>query len=183
MPSFIVLTIGHSTRNLDEFIKILQAYGVTKVLDIRTVPRSRRNPQFNGETLPEGLNSAGIGYMHMPALGGLRRPRKDSENTGWRNASFRGFADYMQTQEFEENIKKLIEHAARERVALMCAESLPWRCHRSLIADALLVRGIKVEHITGIQRRTEHRLTPFASVKGKQITYPPAGSGAAPEVI
>jgi uncharacterized protein (DUF488 family) len=172
MPSFIVLTIGHSTRILDEFIKILQAHRATLVVDIRTVPRSRRNPQFNKETIPESLKEAGIGYMHMPGLGGLRHPTRDSQNTGWRNASFRGFADYMQTEEFEETIKALIQLAEKERIALMCAESLPWRCHRSLIADALIVRGIKVEHIMSATNRTAHVLTPFALVDGRRITYP-----------
>lgn len=181
MLSFIILTIGHSTRILDEFIKILQAHGVTKVVDIRTVPRSKRNPQFNKETLPCSLDSARIGYSHMPGLGGLRRPRSDSQNTGWRNASFRGFADYMQTQEFEDNLMKLMQLAGKERIVLMCAEALPWRCHRSLIADALLVRGMKVEHIISQRSRQTHKLTPWAVIEGIRITYPPENSGVVPE--
>lgn len=139
----LVYTIGHSTRSLEEFIKILQVYSVMEVIDIRTVPQSRHNPQFNREKLPDALETAGLSYMHLPQLGGLRHPRPDSQNTGWRNSSFRGFADYMQTNEFEIGIDKLIELAASKRIALMCAEALPWRCHRSLIADALVVRNIK----------------------------------------
>lgn len=168
----LVLTIGHSTRTLELFIRMLKAHEVTRVVDIRTVPRSRRNPQFNKETLPDELKSAGIEYVHMPGLGGLRHPRPDSPNTGWRNSSFRGFADYMQTQEFEDNLKALIDLAGQERCALMCAEAVPWRCHRSLIADALVVRGIRVEHIVSLSGTLPHKLTPFALVKELQIIYP-----------
>ena len=169
----IVLTIGHSTRALSDFINLLTAHNVDKVVDIRTVPRSRHNPQFNIETLPDGLKATGTGYMHTPGLGGLRHPRPDSPNTGWRDLSFRGFADYMQTEEFEENLKMLIQLAGQEKVVLMCAEAVPWRCHRSLIADALLVRGIDVEHILSLTRRQTHVLTPWASVNGLRIRYPP----------
>lgn len=169
-----ILTIGHSTRTLEAFISLLQKHAVNKVMDIRTIPRSRRNPQFNRETLPESLSSAGIGYLHMQGLGGLRHPNRDSPNTGWRNASFRGFADYMQTKEFEENLKTLIELACHERIALMCAEAVPWRCHRSLIADALTLRGIPVEHIMSETRTLSHTLTPWAQVKGTSLTYPPS---------
>ncbi len=172
--STIVLTIGHATRPLHEFFKILKAYGVEKVADVRTVPRSRHNPQFNRETLPEALAAAGLGYLHLPGLGGLRQAIPDSPNQGWRNASFRGFADYMLTPEFEENLLALIELAGRERLALMCAETLPWRCHRSLIADALTVRGIQVQHIISPPGLQAHRLTPFARVEGARITYPAA---------
>lgn len=170
--SYVVLTIGHSTRTLDGFISLLQAHSVTMVVDIRTVPRSRHNPQFNNETLPGNLRTAGIGYTHIPGLGGLRHARKDSPNMGWHNSSFRGFADYMQTEEFEKNLEKLIHLAKSEQIALMCAEALPWRCHRSLIADALLVRDIRVEHIMSMNRRSPHALTPFALVNGLSITYP-----------
>lgn len=168
----LILTIGHSTRSLEEFIQLLQAYSVTEVIDIRTVPRSRHNPQFNQETLPDALNTTGINYMHFPQLGGLRHPHPNSQNTGWRNLSFRGFADYMQTNEFEKILERLIETARNKRIALMCAEAVPWRCHRSLIADALFVRNIKVEHILSISRSLVHSITPWALVNGISITYP-----------
>lgn len=151
---------------------LLRAHGVRRVVDVRTIPRSRRNPQFNRETLPQALHGRKIHYTHLAALGGLRHARKDSLNTGWQNASFRGFADYMQTAEFETGIEKLVELAGKERVAVMCAEAVPWRCHRSLIADALLVRGIAVDHITSLKRAEPHRLTSFAQVKDTHITYP-----------
>jgi len=167
-----VFTIGHSTRQLAEFINLVQAHGVTKIADVRTVPRSRHNPQFNLETLPHALNTASIGYVHLPELGGLRHARADSPNMAWRNASFRGFADYMQTDEFAENLERLIELAKKEHIALMCAEAVPWRCHRSLIADALTVRGITVEHIMSTAHRQPHTLTPWARVDGRRITYP-----------
>ncbi len=166
-----VLTIGHSTRPLEEFIRLLQAHGVTRVVDVRTVPRSRHNPQFNRDTLPGALDAAGIGYVHMAQLGGLRHARSDSPNTGWRNASFRGYADYMQTPEFGKALDELIQLAKQDRVALMCAEAVPWRCHRSLIADALLVRGIRTEDILSATHRQAHALTPFARVMGSHITY------------
>ncbi len=169
----VVFTIGHSTRALDAFISLLQAHSVTMVVDIRTVPRSRHNPQFNSETLPGNFRTAGMGYTHMPGLGGLRHARKDSPNMGWRNVSFRGFADYMQTEEFEKNLEELIHLAESEQIVLMCAEALPWRCHRSLIADALWVRDIRVEHIMNMKSRSPHTLTSFARVNGLRITYPP----------
>jgi uncharacterized protein (DUF488 family) len=166
------MTIGHSTRILESFIQLLQTYEVREVVDIRTVPRSRHNPQFNQETLPDALKAAEIAYLHMPGLGGLRRPRPDSTNTGWRNASFRGFADYMETSEFENQLDELIKHSQRTRIALMCAEALPWRCHRSLIADALEVRGVKVAHILSPADLQPHRMTPFAQVQGTRLLYP-----------
>jgi uncharacterized protein (DUF488 family) len=171
-PGCTVLTIGHSTRTLETFIHLLQTYDVKQVVDVRTVPRSRHNPQFNLETLPDDLKAAGIRYLHMPGLGGLRRPRPDSTNMGWRNASFRGFADYMETPEFENQSGKLIMLVQRKRTALMCAEALPWRCHRSLIADALEVRGIRVAHILSPTHLQSHRVTPFAQVKGTHLVYP-----------
>jgi uncharacterized protein (DUF488 family) len=177
-PQTLILTIGHGTRPLDEFIRLLQALGVQKVADVRTVPRSRHNPQFNRETLPPALAAAGLGYLHLPGLGGLRHPLKDSPNLGWRNASFRGFADYMQTPEFEENLLALIDLAGQEQLCLMCAETVPWRCHRSLIADALTIRGLKVRHIISEHSLQEHRLTPFARVEGARITYPATESVA-----
>jgi uncharacterized protein (DUF488 family) len=174
----VIFTIGHSTRPVEEFLKILDAFEIKKVVDVRTIPRSGHNPQFNGDALKESLKEVHIGYMHMKGLGGLRRAKRDSPNTAWRNASFRGFADYMQTQEFEESLKKLILIAEEEKTAIMCAEAVPWRCHRSLIADALLVRGIDVRHITTTTSDREHTITPWAKVRGKRITYPAAISPA-----
>ena len=180
-PSPIVLTIGHSTRTLEEFIGLLQAHGATRVVDVRTVPRSRHNPQFNKTSLPGSLKKAGLGYVHLPGLGGLRHAKRDSLNLGWRNASFRGYADYMQTPEFEQSLDELIQLANQERIALMCAEAVPWRCHRSLIADALLVRGIRTEDIMSPTRRQVHTLTPFAKVRGTTITYPAEVSRSTPK--
>jgi len=168
----IILTVGHSTRTLDEFVALLRAHGVTLVADVRTVPRSRHNPQFNKESLPESLSKAGLGYVHMPGLGGLRHARSDSVNAGWRNASFRGYADYMQTLEFKDNLEQLIDRAKKDRLAIMCAEAVPWRCHRSLIGDALTVRGIRTEDIMSLTRTQVHALTPFAKVHGTTVTYP-----------
>jgi len=170
-----VLTIGHSTRSIEAFIQMLQAHGVKRLVDVRTIPRSRTNPQFNRESLTESLAEAGIGYAHLAELGGLRHARKDSLNTGWRNASFRGYADYMQMPEFEAAIQSLIQAAKREQITIMCAEAVPWRCHRSLIGDALTVRGIAVEDIMSATRTQLHKLTPFAKVKGTKVTYPAAG--------
>ncbi len=170
MPA--VFTIGHSTHPIDEFVHLLQTHSVEQLIDIRTVPRSRTNPQFNRDTLPNSLHAAGIAYLHMPALGGLRSARADSPNTAWRNASFRGYADYMQTPEFAEAIDSLIELGSRRQVAIMCAEAVPWRCHRSLVADALSARGIPVEDILSAGRRQPHKLTPFARVEGTRVWYP-----------
>ena len=171
-PSSLIMTIGHSARTLAEFIRLLQVHGVSRVVDVRTVPRSRHNPQFNKDSLPRELKKAGIGYIHMPGLGGLRHAKRDSINVGWRNASFRGYADYMQTPEFKKALGELIRLADQDRLALMCAESVPWRCHRSLIADALLARGILTEDIMSPTSRTVHALTAFAKVRGGTITYP-----------
>jgi uncharacterized protein (DUF488 family) len=170
----VVFTVGHSTRPLTEFIALLKAHSVARLIDVRTVPRSRHNPQFDRDTLPDALAADGIGYEHVPGLGGFRRTHPGSLNTGWRNTSFRGYADYMQTAEFADNLADLIARATRERIALMCAEAVPWRCHRSLIADALVVHGIRVEEIISETRRQVHGLTPFARVSGMTITYPPA---------
>ena len=167
-----VFTVGHSTHPIEEFIALLQAHGVQQVVDVRTIPRSRHNPQFNADTLPKSLKTAGIGYVHLPELGGLRHSSKTSVNTGWRNASFRGFADYMQTPPFERGLKQLLQLAKKTPSALMCAEAVPWRCHRSLIADALLVRGIPVLNILSRSACQPHKLTPFAKAAGKRITYP-----------
>lgn len=172
----IVLTIGHSTRAIEEFIDLLQAHAVSRVVDVRTIPRSRHNPQFNKDSLPDSLEEGGLRYVHMPGLGGLRHVKRDSLNVGWRNDSFRGYADYMQTPEFEQNLDELIQLSKQERIAIMCAEAVPWRCHRSLIADALLIRGIRTEDIMSPTRRQVHTLTPFAKVRGTTITYPAAVS-------
>ena len=172
----VVLTVGHSTRPLAEFIALLKAHSVARLIDVRTVPRSRHNPQFDRETLPAALAANGIGYEHVAGLGGFRRTHSGSLNTGWRNVSFRGFADYMQTPEFSAHLAGLIEQAMRERIVLMCAEAVPWRCHRSLIADALMVHGIRVEEIINGTRRQVHALTPFARVSGTVITYSPEAS-------
>ena len=169
-----VCTIGHSNRALDDFIDLLKRNQIEHVLDVRTVPRSRHNPQFGQEALPDCLKAVGIAYSHLPGLGGLRHARADSPNAGWRNASFRGYADYMQTPEFAENVEKVVELARAERCVLMCAEAVPWRCHRSMIGDALLVRGVEVEDIIGPGARKPHRMTPFAEVDGTRIIYPPA---------
>jgi uncharacterized protein (DUF488 family) len=167
-----ILTIGHSTRTLPEFVEMLKAYNVTLVVDVRSVPRSRHNPQFNKETLPATLKQERISYVHMPDIGGLRRPNRDSVNTAWRNKTFRGYADYMQTKEFTEQLLNLIALARKDRVAIMCAEALPWRCHRSLIADALVMRNVKVEHIISKDSSIRHALTEWAHVEGTKITYP-----------
>ena len=158
--------------NFEEFIKLLNAYSVTLVVDVRTVPRSRHNPQFNKETLPNTLKPYSIKYIPMPDIGGLRRPKPDSINLAWQNSSFRGYADFMQTKEFTENLLKLIALARENCLAIMCAEALPWRCHRSLISDALVVRHIKVEHIISINSTLNHQLNEIAHVEGTKITYP-----------
>jgi uncharacterized protein (DUF488 family) len=167
-----VFTIGHSTRPLEEFIEILKAHGVQRVVDVRSIPRSRHNPQFNRESLARHLRAARIGYVHLQKLGGLRHAKADSANLGWHNASFRGFADYMQTDDFLAGLTRLEKLAETKPSAIMCAEAVPWRCHRSLIADALLVRKFPVEDIRSAARAQPHELTPFARVRGLQITYP-----------
>jgi uncharacterized protein (DUF488 family) len=174
----VIFTIGHSTRPVEEFIAILHSFKIKKVVDVRTIPRSGHNPQFNADTLKESLIEAHIGYLHMETLGGLRHAKKESPNEAWRNASFRGFADYMQTEEFEKSLEKLMLTAAKERTAIMCAEAVPWRCHRSLIADALLIRGVDVRHIMTATSDRKHTITPWAKVSGKRITYPGAISPA-----
>jgi uncharacterized protein (DUF488 family) len=168
-----VFSVGHSTRTIDELVTMLRSFGISVVADIRTIPRSRHNPQFNGDALRSSLRSRRIRYVHVPELGGLRRARKDSPNMAWRNASFRGYADYMLTDDFELGLAKLRALAADGCVALMCAEAVPWRCHRSLVADALTARGARVEHITGSTRKASpHRVTSFAEIQGTRVTYP-----------
>ena len=168
----VFYTVGHSTRTLDEFVTLLTDYGIQLVADVRTIPRSRHNPQFNGETLPTALRDRGLEYRHLRELGGLRHPRVDSMNLGWRNLSFRGFADYMQTQAFAEALEVLIALGSARTTVIMCAESVPWRCHRSLIADALVVHGFAAEHIMrrGVSRI--HSLHPLAVVDQGSVTYP-----------
>jgi len=151
---------------------MLKTYGVTLLVDVRTVPRSRHNPQFNKENLPNNLKASGVKYIHMPEIGGLRRPKPDSENLAWRNSSFRGYADYMQTQEFTDSLLKIVALARENCLALMCAEALPWRCHRSLISDALTVRHIKVQHIISATSCLNHEISQMAHVEGTTITYP-----------
>jgi uncharacterized protein (DUF488 family) len=168
-----VLTIGHSNRPLDEFLAMLAAHRVTMVADVRKMPRSRANPQFNTDTLPAALARHGIGYEHFPGLGGLRKGSSDSPNGAWENASFRAFADYMLTPEFDRALEKLFKASAGCRPALMCAEAVPWRCHRSVISDALVVRGLPVEHIMSETRTDTHKLRDWAQVEGTRITYPP----------
>lgn len=177
-PGSLVVTIGHSNRTIEEFIALLWTNEVAEVIDVRTIPRSRHNPQFNLDTLPASLSAAGIEYSHCAGLGGLRHTRADSPNMGWHNTSFRGYADYMQSAEFSDNVDQLVELAASRRCALMCAEAVPWRCHRSLIADALLVRGVRVEDIIGPHGRKAHAMTAFAHVEGLEVTYPAVASAA-----
>lgn len=167
-----VYTIGHSTRPLPEFVEILKAYGVGMLADVRTVPRSRHVPQYNLDTLPAALGQEGISHCYLERLGGLRKTSKESPNLGWRNKSFRGYADYMQTEEFRKGIDELLALAVEGTVAIMCAEAVPWRCHRSLIGDALLVRGIEVLDIFSATKAVPEKMTSFAKVDGLEITYP-----------
>jgi uncharacterized protein (DUF488 family) len=172
-PKGAIFTIGHSTLAIEVFVALLNAFGIALLVDIRTVPRSRHNPQFNSAALESALRAEAIEYVLLQGLGGLRHARKDSPNAGWRNKSFRGYADYMQTPEFEDALATLIQMSREKRVAIMCAEAVPWRCHRSLVADALAVRGVPVVEILSSSNYRMHKLTPFARVKGTQITYPP----------
>lgn len=173
-----IFTIGHSTRPIDEFVQAMKAHGIQMVIDVRTIPKSGHNPQYNSDALADTLQRHDIGYEHMPGLGGLRRAKKDSVNTGWENASFRGFADYMQTAEFEESLQKLIGTAKKSATVILCAEAVPWRCHRSLIGDALLVRGFKVLDIMGKGNVREHAMTRWAKTDGERVTYPGPPAGA-----
>ena len=168
----MIYTIGHSNHPVERFLGLLMAHKITALADVRSSPYSRRNPQFNREDLAHALHNRRLHYRHMPALGGLRHPRRDSENTAWRNASFRGYADYMQTQEFAQALDLLIELGRAEPTAAMCAEAVPWRCHRSLIADALLVRGVEVLEVVSATRSTPLTLHPWAHVEGTIVTYP-----------
>lgn len=172
MPATVIYTIGHSTHSIDEFIGILKSHAIELIVDVRTIPKSRRNPQFNSDTLAVSLKDHGIGYLHIPGLGGLRHAKKDSLNLGWQNTSFRGFADYMHSEEFEKALQALIETSEKHRTAIMCAEAVPWRCHRSLISDALLARGIQAMDIMSRTSVKPHTMTPWAVVDGTAITYP-----------
>jgi uncharacterized protein (DUF488 family) len=168
----IVYTIGHSTRSIEDFIALLRTHGVTQLADVRTIPKSRRHPHFAREALSESLRAAGISYRHVPGLGGLRRPAPDSSNGGWRHAGFRGYADYMQTPAFAAALDDLIVWSNDGRTAVMCAEAVWWQCHRQLIADALVARGIESRHIMSEKAAASHELTSFARVDGRTVTYP-----------
>lgn len=167
-----IYTIGHSTRPIDEFIGLLKQHSITQLVDVRTIPKSRHNPQYGQDELEKSLEQAGIAYVYMKSLGGLRPAVKNSTNEAWRNASFRNYADYMQTDEFKQALNELIELSEHTTTAIMCAEAVPWRCHRSLISDALLVRGISVHEMISAHSTKEHNLTSFAVVDGKSVTYP-----------
>ncbi len=166
-------TIGHSTREIGEFISLLNSHEVTQLVDIRTIPKSRHNPQYGQSELRKSLEESGITYVYMKSLGGLRSPAtKESVNRAWRNRSFRNYADYMQTDEFRQGVEELVELANKSTTAIMCAEAVPWRCHRSLVADALLVRDVPVREIINKGNTRPHKLTSFAVVNGTKITYP-----------
>ena len=167
-----IFAIGHSTKPLEDFVALLKAHGIETLADIRTVPKSRYNPQFNQDRLALELPRVGIRYVHLKNLGGLRHARPDSQNLGWENPGFRGYADYMQTETCAAALNELIELGAQSRISLMCAEGNPARCHRNLLADALTVRGVTVLHISSRKSAHPHKLTPFALVEGTRVTYP-----------
>ena len=173
MTDTTIFTVGHSTHPIEEFIGILKAHGIKKLIDVRTVPKSRHNPQFNADALAASVRASGITYRRMESLGGLRHTSKDSPNGAWRNASFRGYADYMQTEEFAAAVEQLRERGRHSDAAIMCAEAVPWRCHRSLIGDALLVRNVRVLDIMSPTAAKPHTLTSFARVDGRRVWYPP----------
>lgn len=166
-----VLSVGHSNRSFDDFVELLRAHGVKRVVDVRRFPASRANPQFDKAALARRLPARGIRYRHLEALGGRRKPKKDSPNRAWRNAAFRGYADYMETSEFRKALAALRALARKERTAFLCAEALPWRCHRSLIADALTAWGFDVEHLLSSTSARTHRRPPFARLRGRTLTY------------
>jgi len=173
-PEVTVWSLGHSTRTWDEFLALLREHGIELLVDVRHFPASGRVPWANREPLASGLAAAGIAYEHLVGLGGYRTPRTDSRNTGWRNRGFRGYADYMETPEFEEALDRLLAWARERRTAVMCAEAVPWRCHRGLLSDALVARGTRVVHILSPGQTQDHTLTPFAKVHGGRVTYPAA---------
>jgi uncharacterized protein (DUF488 family) len=168
----LIYTIGHSTRPLDDFLALLGAHGIRRLVDIRSIPKSRRHPHFAGEALSASLAAAGIEYAHRKALGGMRKPRPDSRNTAWRVEGFRGYADYMETEAFRAALEELLVMAAGPvPTAIMCAEAVPWRCHRQLVADALVAKGVEVRHITSASLASPHTLTEFARVEDGRVTY------------
>jgi uncharacterized protein (DUF488 family) len=173
MDGLTIYTVGHSTHPLEEFLALLTAHGVKNLVDVRTIAKSGHNPQFMEEALAAGLRAEGLTYRRATGLGGLRHVQKDSPNGGWRNKSFQGYADYMQTTDFADAVAELVQHAQGNDVAIMCAEAVPWRCHRSLIGDALVLRGVTVLDIMTAKKATPHVLTSFARVEGTTITYPP----------
>lgn len=166
-----VWTVGHSTRSAEEFMKILTAHGIEVLVDVRSFPGSKRYPHFNRAELAESLAKVEIEYKHEPRLGGRRRPRADSHNTAWRNASFRAYADYMETDEFKEGVEDLVELARDARVVVMCAEAVWWRCHRSLISDYLKAAGQIVIHLIDENKTEEHPFTSAATVVDGQLSY------------
>jgi uncharacterized protein (DUF488 family) len=167
----VIYTIGHSTRSLAEFIDLLAAHGIEQLVDIRSIPRSRRHPHFAGDALAGSLEKSGILYRHSRALGGMRKPRRDSRNTAWRVEGFRGYADYMETPAFQAALDELLELAGERRTAVMCAEAVPWRCHRQLVADALVAREVEVRHITSTSTAARHTLTDFAQIASGRVSY------------
>src|SRR6266487_6737105 len=167
-----IYTIGHSTRTIEQFIELLRAHGIEELVDVRTTPRSRHNPQFGTEELAASLQQEEIAYTHLGKLGGLRHASKNSVNLGWQNTSFRGFADYMATSEFQAGLDELKALAEKKTIAIMCAEAVPWRCHRSLIADALAVQGWQVLHIQSRKTASPHEPTTFLKVQDGKLTYP-----------
>jgi uncharacterized protein (DUF488 family) len=171
-PTLTLFTIGHSTRSIEEFIGLLTAHGIRQLVDVRRFPASRRYPHFNGADLAQSLKAAGIEYHHMRALGGRRPSKRDSINLGWRNAGFRGYADYMQTDEFWGAVEELMRYGETKKTAIMCAEAVPWRCHRNLISDALVTKGRQVSHILSASKVDHHALTSFAKVSAERLLYP-----------
>lgn len=165
-------SIGHSTRSWADLLELLRAFEVSAVADIRTVPRSARHPQFNRELLSKRLPQHQVEYVHIPQLGGLRRAKRDSVNGAWENASFRGYADHMLSDEFEQGLQRLLELCQRDATAMMCAEAVPWRCHRTLVADAVVARGARVDHILSSSSLRPHHFTKFARVEGEHVWYP-----------
>jgi len=167
-----IYTIGHSTRSLDDFVALLRAHRIRQLADVRTVPKSRRHPHFAGEALALSLPEANVAYRHVAALGGLRKPRRDSRNTGWRHASFRGYADHMETPAFQRALDELIAWSDAVPTVVMCAEAVWWQCNRQLIADALVARAVEVRHIRSAGSAPLHTLTAFARVDDGRVTYP-----------
>jgi uncharacterized protein (DUF488 family) len=181
-PEPALWTIGHSTRSIEDFLAILQAHSVLLVIDVRRYPVSRRHPQFNADALRHRLESCGTAYRGLTALGGRRPPQPQSRNLGWRNAGFRGYADYMQTEPFQRAVSELLALASQARTAVLCAEAVPWRCHRTLIADAVVSRGWQVHHILDASRTEAHALSAFAKIENGHITYPPS-QGPQPDLF